>query len=192
MAEEPPESVALDEVILRRISTRVMDGSRSLSRELFEWSLAASMRGSRVPHFVAVHAVDDVEPGLYRWPSLEVPVRAGNLRDELFRVSIEQELTRDASFVVIAAADLDPLDDRGYRDAQFGAGLVSGRLHLAAFALGAGATGMTFVDAEIPALLGEPLAALLLTCVGVPTYRHRAGGGPGAPTMMRPLKRPRP
>jgi hypothetical protein len=50
---------------------------------------------------------------------------------------------------------------------------------------------MTFLDSEIPALLGEPLAGLLLTCVGVPTYRHRPGGPPGSPVRMRPLRQPR-
>jgi SagB-type dehydrogenase family enzyme len=186
---ELPNSAGLDEVILRRISTRVMDPSRSVSRDLFEWSLTTSLRGSEVLHFIAVHAVEGVEPGLYRSPSLDALLRPGDLRDELFHVCAEQDLGRDASFVVIAAVDVNQLDDRGYREAQLDAGLVSGRLSLAAFALGVGATGMTFIDSEIPALLGEPLAGLLLTCVGVPAYRHRPRGPPGAPTKMRPLKR---
>jgi hypothetical protein len=190
LSGEPPASAGLDEVILRRISTRIMDPSRSVSRELFEWSLAASLSGSQVPHFVAIHAVEGLEPGLYRWPSLSAPLRPGNLRRELFLVSDEQDLARDAAFVVIAAVDADRLDDRGYREAQIDAGLASGRLHLAAFALGIGASGMTFVDSEIAGLLGEPLAGLLLTCVGVPTYRHRPGGPPGAPITMRPLRPP--
>jgi hypothetical protein len=152
-----------------------------------EWALAAALRDSRVPHFVAVHAVEGIEPGLYRWQSLDEPVRAGNLRDELFFVALEQELARDASFVVVAAADLHALDDRGYREAQLDAGLVEGRLHLAAYALGFGASGMTFLDSEMAGLLGEPLAGLLWTCVGVPTYRSRPGGAPGAP---RETKRP--
>ncbi len=45
---------------------------------------------------------------------------------------------------------------------------------------------MTFLDSEIPGLLGEPLAGLLLTCVGVPGYRNaRPAGRPGAPTADR-------
>ena len=84
----------------------------------------------------------------------------------------------------MAAVDLDPLDDRGYREAQLGAGLVEGRLHLAAFALGIGASGMTFLDSEIAGLLGEPLAALLFTCVGVPAYRSTDGGRPGEPASV--------
>ena len=183
-----PDSAGIDEVILRRISTRRMDPSGSIGRDRLEWALAAALRHTRELHFVAVHAVDDLDPGLYRYPGLDAPTRAGDVRDELFRVAAEQDLARDASCVVIAAVDLDQLDDRGYREAQLDAGLVSGRLQLAAFALGLGATGITFIDSELPRLLGEPLAGLLLTCIGVPTYRHRRGGPPGAPTRMRPLK----
>jgi len=182
---EPPASANLDDVILQRGSTRYLDPAASLSRGVFEWSMAAAMRGSSVPHFVAIHAVDGLEPGIYRWPAMSSPVHAGNLREELFRVCLDQELGRDASFVVIGAVDPGALDDRGYGEAQLDAGMVEGRLHLAAFALGIGATGMTFLDSEIAALLGEPLAGLLFTCVGVPTYRNRRGGAPGAPSPMR-------
>ena len=35
---------------------------------------------------------------------------------------------------------------------SFASGLVEGRLHLLAYGLGAGASGMTFIDSEIPAL----------------------------------------
>lgn len=184
--EDAPDSPDLDRVILERGSTRFFDPVAALPRDVAEWLLAAALRCSRVPHFVAANAIDGTEPGLYRWPSLDAPLRSGNLREELFVVALEQELPRDASFVAVAAVDLSLVDDRGYREAQLDAGLVEGRLHLAAYALGFGATGMTFLDSEIPDLLGEPLASLLWTCVGVPTYRSRPGGGPGAPRETRP------
>ena len=46
---------------------------------------------------------------------------------------------------------------------------------------------MTFLDSEVPALLGEPddLVTLLFTCVGVAEYASRPGGGPGAPVEVR-------
>ncbi|WP_255658606.1 hypothetical protein [Actinoplanes sp. L3-i22] len=186
LAEVPP-SGSLDEVVRRRGSQRRMDRSGTLTAEQLRWPVAASLRGVPVPHWVVVHGVDGVEPGLYRWPDLDRPVRAAGLRDELLRICLDQALAGDAAYVVIAASPLDGLDDRGYRDAQLAAGLVEGRLHLAAYALGASASGMTFLDSEVPDLLGEPaeLAALLFTCVGVPEYRSRPGGGPGAPVAVR-------
>jgi SagB-type dehydrogenase family enzyme len=184
LAGEPPPSPGLEDVILTRGSTRTFDPGAQVSRNVFEWSLAAALRGSRIPHFVVVHGVGGIEPGLYRWPALAAPLRTGDLRDELFFVCLDQELGRDAAFVVVAAADPDALDDRSYREAQLDAGIVEGRLHLAAYALGIGASGMTFLDSEIPALLGAPLLGLLFTCVGVPTYRTRTGGAPGRPRHL--------
>jgi hypothetical protein len=91
--------------------------------------MSAALRGVELAHFVAVHDVDGIAPGVYRCPDLSVPARPGAMRDELYRVCMEQGLARDAAFVVIAAADVGVLDDRGYREAQLAAGLVEGRLH---------------------------------------------------------------
>ena len=184
LPDPAPDSDDLDPVILRRGSTRMMDPDASMPRAVFDWSLAASLRGSRVPHFVAVHAVDGLAPGLYRWPDLRHPLRPGSLRDEVFLVCFEQDLCRDACFVAMAAIDLAGLDDCGYREVQIDAGIVEGRLHLAAFAQGFGASGMTILNSELEHLLGEPLAGLLFTCVGRPTYRNRPGGRPGEPVMI--------
>jgi Nitroreductase family len=185
-----PESAPLDEVVLRRGSQRRMDRTRTLPRESLEWPLGAALRGIAVPHWVVVHGVDGIEPGIYRWPDLVSPVRAGELRGELVRVCLDQFLAGEAAYVVIAAIAPDVLDDRTYRDAQLAAGIVEGRLHLAAYSLGAGATGMTFIDSEVPGLLGEPgdVMGLLFTCVGVPEYPSRAGGPPGAPVAVRQVR----
>ena len=184
LAGEPPVSRDLDAVILQRGSTRFMDRTATVTREVFEFALGASLRGTKVPHFVAAHGIEGVDPGLYRWPDLDHPVRRGPLREALLWVCWDMDLARDAAFVVIAAIDIETLDDRGYREAQLDAGIVEGRLHLAAFALGLGASGMTFLDSEIEGLLGEPLAALLITCIGLPTYRNKAGGPPGQPVSV--------
>jgi hypothetical protein len=178
------EVVVDDEVILRRGSQRRMDPTRGLPREVLETCLDAALQGIDVPHFVAVHSVTGLEPGVYRWPDLSAPRRPVT-RDETYSASLEQALARDAAFVVMAAADVSSLDDREYREAQLAAGLVEGRLHLMAYALGASASGMTFRDTDVPALLGEPLDALLWTCVGVPEYATRPGGLPGEPTVVR-------
>jgi hypothetical protein len=162
-----------------------MDSKRGLPESLLRTSMGVALRGISLPHWVAVHDVEGLAPGVYRWPDLSAPARAGALRDELHRVCLGQALARDAAFVVIAAADMNGFDDRDYREAHLAAGLAEGRLHLAAYALGASASGMTFIDSEVPSLLGEPLNALLFTCVGVPQYASAAGGPPGAPTPVR-------
>jgi hypothetical protein len=189
----PPVEVAADgapveEVVLARSSQRRMDPSRGLPERILRTCMDVALRGIGVPHFVAVHAVDGIAPGVYRWPDISAPVRTGELRDELYRVALDQGLAHDAAFVVIGAADVGSLDDRGYREAQLAAGLVEGRLHLLAYALGASASGMTFLDSEVPALLGEPLDTLLFTCVGVPEYAPARGGPPGAPREIEQVQ----
>jgi SagB-type dehydrogenase family enzyme len=179
----PPPSPDLDSVILRRGSTRLMDPTATVSGDVYSFSLAAATRGIEVPHFAAVHAVAGIEPGLYRWPEPQ-PMRSGNLREELLKVCWYQDLGRDAAFDVIGAVDLTAVTDRGYREAQLAVGIVEGRLHLAAYALGVGASGMTFLDTEIEPLLGAQLAGLLITCVGVPTYRNTTGGRPRQPVEV--------
>jgi SagB-type dehydrogenase family enzyme len=172
----------VEDVVLARSSQRVLDASRSLSGEFLRTAYAAATRGVDVPHRVVVNGVDGFEPGVYRWPEL---TRPGNLREELYHVALDQGLPRDAAFVVIGVTDVSSLDDREYREAQLAAGLVEGRLHLAAYALGAGASGMTFLDSDVPTLLGEQVDTLLFTCVGVPEYTPVPGGQPGAPREFR-------
>jgi len=175
----------VESVIAARGSQRRMDASRGLAQDLLRTCMGVALRGIGLPHWVVVHDVAGLAPGVYRWPGLAAPVRAGALREELYRVCLDQSLARDAAFVVIAAADVGGLGDPEYREAHLAAGLAEGRLHLAAYALGAGASGMTFVDSEVPALLGEPLDGLLFTCVGVPQYPNVAAGPPGVPSRVR-------
>ena len=182
---KPADTRTVEEIILERGSTRRMDPAATVPSAILTLSMEIALRGIELPHFVAVHGVDGVEPGLYRWPDLSKPLRTGSQREEMFRISLEQGLARDAAFVVIAATDVTQLSPHAYREAQLASGLVEGRLHLLAYALGAGATGMTFLDSEIPAYLGEPLEAMIFTCVGLPDYKPSAGGKPGAPTSVR-------
>ena len=182
-------SAPVESVIAARGSQRRMDAGRGLSLDLLRTGMGVAVRGLDLPHWVVVHDVAGLPPGVYRWPGLDTPARAGALRDELYRVCLRQALARDAAFVAIAAAGLTGLSDSQYRAAHLAAGLAEGRLHLAAYALGASASGMTFIDSEVPAVLGGPHDGLLFTCVGVPLYRSSPGGPPGAPAqvnMVRP------
>ena len=174
----------VEQVVLARGSQRRMDATRGLPAAVLRTAVPAAMRGIDVPHFIAVHDVGGFEPGVYRWPVLATPARPGAMRDELYRICLDQSLAHDAAFVVIGATDIRAVDDHGYREAHLAAGLVEGRVHLLAYALGASASGMTFLDSEIPVLLGEPLDGLLFTCVGVPEYTSAAGGPPGSPTAV--------
>ena len=179
---EPPPSPTLDEVILQRGSTRLMDRGATVPRDVLRrgrWPPRCA--GSTCRTSSPCTASTASSPALYRWPDLDAPrARRRPARRAAAASAGTRTLGRDAAFVVIGAADLDALDDRGYRDAQLAAGLVEGRLHLAAYALGLGASGMTFLDSRSPALLGEPLAGAavhLRRRPGVPLQAGRPARG---------------
>ncbi|MGE5136065.1 MAG: hypothetical protein ACM32E_24535 [Gemmatimonadota bacterium] len=110
------------------------------------------------------------------------------LREESARLCMYQELGRDAAYVAVHCAEVDAivarLGPRGYRAAQFEAGVVEGRLHLALFTLGYGATGLTFIDELVPAITGGP-PAMLVTAAGQPAYQAVPGGPPRRPALIR-------
>ncbi|MFQ6012903.1 MAG: SagB/ThcOx family dehydrogenase [Thermoplasmata archaeon] len=80
-------------------------------------------------------------------------LREGEFRPWAGFLGLEQALPADASAVVFFLADLQRVlgrfGNRGYRIAQLEAGILGGRMYLAAYALGLGATGLTFYDDEI-------------------------------------------
>ncbi|HUF85618.1 MAG TPA: nitroreductase family protein, partial [Acidimicrobiia bacterium] len=197
---EGESSEAIEEVILRRGSTRMFERVDA-PRELLEWGMAMAAQPAPADfvgpgrtllrHFLSVHAVDGVEPGAYRWRSdtreLEL-VHPGDFRAEAELLCLRQPLGGDSAFTAFHCADLDAvlgaLGTRGYRAAQFEAGIAAGRLSLAAFALGFGATGLTFFDEAVSEFFATSASCMLVTSVGVPAYRNAPGGPPGAVTEL--------
>ena len=112
---------------------------------------------ARHPHYVAVHGVDDVEPGIYRWPDAAAD-RATCARS-CSGVCWDQDLGRTRRSWSSARPTSAPSTIATYREAQLAAGIVEGRLHLEAYAHGFGASGMTFLDTEFEPTIGAPLAA---------------------------------
>jgi hypothetical protein len=85
-----------------------------------------------------------------------------------------------AAATTFAMADLDAVlerhGNRGYRAVQLEAGIRVGRVYLAAFAHGLGATASTFYDDEVTAFLApeEGLSPMLCVAVGsLPTPSRR-------------------
>jgi SagB-type dehydrogenase family enzyme len=190
----------IEQVILARGSTRIMRRDTA-PRALLDEGMAAASRPvpsdftapgrTLLTHFLAVHGIDGVAPGAYRWRAdrreLEV-VQLGDTRDAAELLCLRQPLGGDSAFTAFHSAELDAvlgaLGARGYRAAQLEAGIAAGRLSLAAFALGLGATGLTFFDAAVSQFFATEAACMLVTSVGVPAYRNTPGGGPGTATEL--------
>jgi SagB-type dehydrogenase family enzyme len=196
----PFDGARIEDVILRRGSTRIMR-RETAPRELLTRGMAEAARPvtgdfvgrdrTLLEHNLAVHGIEGVPPGAYSWRAnhrdLQV-LHTGDYRDDTALLCLRQPLGGDSAYTVFHCADLEAvlgaLGSRGYRAAQFEAGVAAGRLSLAAFALGQGATGLTFFDEAVLHFFGTNAACMLVTSVGVPDYRNAPGGPPGATTEL--------
>ena len=78
--------------------------------------------------------------------------------------------------MVSLEAIFDRRGNRGYRAAQLEAGIMGGKLYLAAYALRLGATGLTFYDDEVTAFFSPHAAGkspMFLMALGVSAQRAR-------------------
>ncbi|MCP4962715.1 MAG: SagB/ThcOx family dehydrogenase [Actinomycetia bacterium] len=194
----PPSGRTLDEVVRQRGSTRRMrrttvaaTAANSLLKVLQLGTVAeADVTGDiLMTHFLSVHGVEGIEPGLYVLGEGELQRRlSGDLRARAQHICHDQRLGGDSAITFFHTVDLERVFERfgarGYRIANLEAGLISGRLALAAFALGYGATSLTFFDDEAGEFLETDDACLLATSVGVPDYRSVPGGHPRAPAEL--------
>jgi SagB-type dehydrogenase family enzyme len=133
--------------------------------------------GSQLNHlYLIVHAVQGLDSGAYafdRDPSLLECLRRGNFREQAGYLWLEQQLPADAAVDIFFLADLRPiferLGNRGYRVVQLEAGILGGRLYLAAYAQRLGATGLTFYDDDVARFFcphAEGKSAIFLVALG--------------------------
>ncbi|HEX8769590.1 MAG TPA: hypothetical protein VF711_02340 [Acidimicrobiales bacterium] len=192
----------IDEVIRRRGSSREFALDDTASVELLSgamnWATRpvpadfAAAAGTLLEHNLIVNAVDRWPAGAYRW-GLGIDGLAelahGDFRSTARHLCLDQPLGGDGAYTVFHSADLgqvtSALGDRGYRSALLEAGIVEGRLHLAAYSLDYGATGLTFYDDEVKRFFDTLAEPMLVTAVGKPTYSARPGGLPRQPLRMR-------
>ncbi|HKW94262.1 MAG TPA: SagB/ThcOx family dehydrogenase [Methylomirabilota bacterium] len=172
----------LAETIARRGSTREFS-AEAIPGEALSRALDAATRGipldvpdGLVDLYLTVHAVTGLAPGAYVYDrasrSLTL-LRSGELRAQSAFLCLGQALGGTSSATVFFLADLERvlerLGNRGYRLANLEAGLIGGRLYLAAYAQRFGATGLTFYDRAVvdffsPHAAGK--AAIFVTALG--------------------------
>jgi SagB-type dehydrogenase family enzyme len=113
--------------------------------------------GSQLNHlYLIVHAVEGLAPGAYvfhRDHGLLEFLKPGNFRAQAGYLGLEQDLPADAAVDIFFLANLQPIlqrfGNRGYRAVQLEAGILGGKLYLAAYAQHLGATGLTFYDDDV-------------------------------------------
>ena len=133
--------------------------------------------GTQLNHlYVIVHAVEGLEPGAYvfhRDRGLLECLKQGEFRDQAGYLGLEQQLPADAAVDIFFLADLQLIlqrfGNRGYRAVQLEAGILGGKLYLAAYAQRLGATGLTFYDDEVIRFFSphaEGRSAIFLVALG--------------------------
>lgn len=114
-------------------------------------------QGTLLNHlYLIVNAVEGLDPGAYVFhrdrQRLEC-LKAGNFRAEAGHLGLDQQLPADAAADIFFLSDLQIIlgrfGNRGYRAVQLEAGILSGKLYLAAYAQGLSATGLTFYDDDV-------------------------------------------
>ncbi len=163
-AEMPRDSI--EQVILRRGSARKF---AHVSIELRQLSTMLDRATRGIPAdfldpqgtqlnevYLIVNAVEGLDPGAYVYHRdrhvLEC-LEAGNFRDQAGHLGLDQQLPVEAAADIFFLADLQIIlgrfGNRGYRAVQLEAGILSGKLYLAAYAQRLSATGLTFYDDDV-------------------------------------------
>lgn len=180
----PPPSRSAGEIILRRRSAQMMDGSE-ISETFFLRILEASLacaEAADVSFVLFVHRVEGLERGLYLYARNPESVRnlrpvmapefvykkcaqglyllqEGDYRGAAQRISCNQEIAREGAFsfgmLCRFAAVLEERGAIGYKNLYHQCGMIGQALYLEATSLNLSATGIgCFLDDEFHSLLG--------------------------------------
>ena len=190
--EEQPKDT-IEQVILRRGSTRTFDKTASITLAQLSTILDCATRGLPADFleppgaqlndlYLIVHSVQGLKPGAYFFRreqnTLEL-LKEGEFRAEAHHLGLEQELPADACVDIFFLADLKRIleryGNRGYRAVQLEAGAIGGRIYLAAYAQHLGATGLTFFDDDVINFFSphaKDKSAIFLLAIGKPLKRE--------------------
>src|ERR1017187_1994596 len=189
-SEQPTDTI--EQVILRRGSTRAFDKAASITLAQLSTILACATQGLSADFleppgaqlndlYLIVHSVQTLKAGSYFFhrerKTLEL-LKEGEFRAEAYHLGLDQELPADACVDIFFLGDLklilERYGNRGYRAVQSEAGAIGGRMYLSAYSQGLGATGLTFFDGDVinffsPHATG--MAAIFLVAIGKPMKR---------------------
>jgi SagB-type dehydrogenase family enzyme len=188
--EQPKETI--EQVILRRGSSRTFDQTASITLAQLSTIFDCATRGLPADFleptgeqindlYLIVHSVYGLKPGAYFFRrernTLEL-LKEGEFRAEAHHLGLGQQLPAEACADIFFLADLERIleryGNRGYRAVQLEAGSIGGRMYLATYAESLGATGLTFFDDDVtnffsPHAKGK--SAIFLLAIGKPLKR---------------------
>lgn len=134
--------------------------------------------------YAIVNRVDGLPPGAYFYRSRERVLellKPGEFSEKAAYLALGQDLAGDASVTFFFMSDLKSVleahGNRGYRAAQMEAGIIGGKMYVAAYSLKRGATGLTFFDDDVTEFFSPHAAGkncILVVSVGIPGKRPLA------------------
>jgi len=192
--EERPKDT-IEQVILRRGSSRTFDQTASITQTQLSTILDCATRGLAADFleppgvqlndlYLIAHSVQGLKPGAYFFQrernTLDL-LKEGDFRAEAYHLGLEQQLPADACLDIFFLADLERIleqyGNRGYRAVQLEAGTIGGRMYLAAYAQRLGATGLTFFDDDVISFFSphaKGKSAIFLLAIGKPLGKGTA------------------
>ena len=201
LEEDIQNSRSLKETILWRGSSRRF-ARTDISFSALKTILYSSTRGvpidifregnSLIDIYFVANGVDGLTPGAYFYNRNTSATNPGTSIEKIREIAssrnisgylcLSQSLFSDASVVLFLMTDLQSvlrsLGNRGYRASQFEAGIIAGKIYLAAYALGIGASGSTFFDDAVTELFSPHASnksTMIAVGVGVPAYKANPG-----------------
>ena len=201
LEEDIQNSRSLKETILWRGSSRRF-ARTDISFSALKTMLYSLTRGvpidifregnSLIDIYFIANGVDGLTPGAYFYnrntsatnpsTSIEKIREIASSRNISGYLCLGQSLFSDASVVFFLMTDLQSvlrsLGNRGYRASQFEAGIIAGKIYLAAYALGIGASGSTFFDDAVTELFSPHASnksTMIAVGIGVPAYKANPG-----------------
>jgi SagB-type dehydrogenase family enzyme len=158
-------------ITLQQLSTTLDRATRGVPADFLD------LPGAQLNHlYLIVHAVEGLKPGAYafhRGRGVLECLKEGDFRADAGYLGLQQALPADAAVDVFFLADLRPIlqrfGNRGYRAVQLEAGILGGKLYLAAYAQRLGATGLTFFDDDVTRFFSPHAAgksAIFLVALG--------------------------
>lgn len=135
--------------------------------------------------YMIVNDIEGLERGSYffnRSAGLLEHLKRNVPRNMSGYLCLGQNLFSDASIVFFLMTDLlDVLStygNRGYRAAQFEAGIIAGKIYLSSYAQQLGASGSTFFDDAVSEFFSphaKEKSTMIAVGVGIPGYKARPG-----------------
>lgn len=177
---------ARSNISLSNLKTILYNSSRGVPMDIFRDG------NSLLDIYFIANGVDGLTPGAYFYnrngsvtspnTSIEKIREIASSRNISGYLCLGQSLFRDASVVFFLMTDLQAvlrsLGNRGYRASQFEAGIIAGKIYLAAYALGIGASGSTFFDDAVTEAFSphaSKKSTMIAVGVGVPAYKASPG-----------------